>query len=71
MNYSTNKELKIGSVVRLRSGGPMMTMTFIYEDTDELLLTINQPNNQFVQAMWFDKDSHLQADIFDIKTLTE
>jgi uncharacterized protein YodC (DUF2158 family) len=52
---ATNAELKAGDTVRLKSGGPLMTVTMIVD--------------QEIQCMWFDKKDERKQDFFHVATL--
>lgn len=58
------QEFKQGDVVRLKSGGPQMTVSYIKEDKDT-------PEYSDVTCCWFDDAKQVHAEIFDAITLTK
>lgn len=64
-----NTSLKIGSVIRLRSGGPMMTVVWVYDMFTDPPQDKDIPNDEFVRTMWFDEDNILHEAKFNVKTL--
>ena len=59
---------KIGDVVRMRSGGPLMTVCWVYQE-EEQVLDVDIPNNKFVKTRWFDTDNNLCENRFNTDTL--
>lgn len=49
-----NKSFKNGDIVRLKSGGPWMTINELYN------------NDKYARCIWFDKDQKLQEETFSV-----
>ncbi len=71
MKIENNTSLSLGSIVRLRSGGPQMTVCWIYSNETDKPLDKDIPNNEFIKAMWFTQAGVLEEAKFHVKTLTE
>ena len=56
-----NKNLEKGSVVRLRNGGPPMTIEAFVVDDDGLPL--------IARTVWFDREGQLRRDQFPCRSL--
>lgn len=52
----SDQEFKKGDVVRLKSGGPKMTV-------------VNTPNGNLVECMWFDSKNERQSNEFSLDSL--
>lgn len=61
-------KFKIGDVVRMRSGGPLMTVCWAYH-VDEQALDTDIPNYKFVKTRWFDTDNNILENRFNTDTL--
>ena len=57
-------ELHVGDVVRLKSGGPEMTISEC-----PLKITHGEDNPNYVKCKWFDKDGKLSNGTFEIDIL--
>lgn len=69
MFIDKNTDLKVGSIVRLRAGGPMMTVVWLYDVMNDKPQDEKISNDQFVRTMWFDQNDILHEAKFNIKTL--
>lgn len=65
------EQISIGSVVKLRSGGPQMTVV-AYGTKLKFgsILATNVEDKEQVKCQWFDSLGNLQEDIFPIASLT-
>lgn len=68
VRFKSNTFLKIGDVVRLTSGGPSMTVGFIYSD-EHPVGAIGVKNDQVVQCIWFNEHNDLKVDNFHVEQL--
>ncbi len=66
IRYNDNLSLKIGDLVRLRSGGPTMTVSWTHsgepgpDGTDPKTV---------INVIWFDNDNALQFATIDVRTI--
>ncbi len=56
-NTTLKKEIKVGQIVKLKSGGPVMTITIIFSD------------NQSCTCSWFDNKQMIQSALLPIESL--
>lgn len=68
--FENNETIKQGDVLRLRSGGPLMTVRWIFNINHDKPSDSSIPNNMFVKCIWFDEQNHLQEAKFDVRCLT-
>ncbi len=61
---------KIGDIVLLRGGGPLMTVCWVYQST-EPKVDKDIPNEKFVKCMWFNVDTLLCESKFNTDTLVK
>ena len=64
------EQISIGSVVKLKSGGPQMTvMAYGTKLKFGSILATNVEDKEQVKCQWFDSSGTLQEDVFPIASL--
>ncbi len=68
--HNTMEQFSIGSVVKLKSGGPQMTV-MAYGTKMEFgsIFSKNVEDKEQVKCQWFDSSGTLQEDVFPVASL--